>query len=236
MKIDILSDLHGYFPELPGGDLLILCGDYTAADKTVQWAHFFEWLKKQDYRKKILIGGNHDNFMANGWPKSQKEAKELKEVQELLDEEEAEGINDFEYLCDSGTEFEGVTIWGTPWTKTFKGINPKCCAFTLENDQELRQRFDKCPVKVDILVAHGPPYGILDANVEGEMCGSIPALELLDRVKPLYMVFGHIHEQAGKKLLYKHIGPNTWCMNVSYVDERYLPVSKARRIYIPSRL
>jgi len=234
--IDLISDIHGYFPELPGGDLLILCGDYTAADKTVQWGHFFAWLKKQKYRKKILIGGNHDNFMMNGWPKSKKEAEDLQEVQSWLTEQEKDGLYDFEYLCDSGTEFGGLKIWGSPWTKTFKGINPKCCAFTLENDQELRERFDKCPVKVDILVMHGPPYGILDANAEGERCGSIPALELLDRVKPLYMVFGHIHEQGGKELLYKHIGPNTWCLNVSYVDEKYRPKNKVKRIYIPAKL
>lgn len=90
MDVTCISDLHGNYPELEGGDLLIIAGDYTASDKITQWEQFFKWLKGQDYRKKILIAGNHDNFMMSGFPHNQLEA---------------EGISDFEYLCDSGTEF-----------------------------------------------------------------------------------------------------------------------------------
>lgn len=32
MIIDCISDLHGYYPELGGGDLLIVAGDLTARD------------------------------------------------------------------------------------------------------------------------------------------------------------------------------------------------------------
>lgn len=238
MRIDFLSDLHGYLPETPGGDVLILCGDYTAADKLPQWATFFSWLKKQKYTKKILIAGNHDNYMMSGWPKNQKEAKELGEVQEWLEELDDEfEREDFEYLCDSGCEVvtngNRVKIWGTPWTKTFPGINPRCCAFTVGTEEELAVKFSLIPEDTDILVSHGPPYRVLDANVEGHPCGSVSLLEALDNVKPLYMVFGHIHEQGGKQILYKHIGPNTWCLNVSHVDERYKPKNKVTRIYLP---
>ena len=33
MIIDCISDLHGFFPKLEGGDLLIIAGDLTARDK-----------------------------------------------------------------------------------------------------------------------------------------------------------------------------------------------------------
>jgi len=32
MEITCVSDLHGYYPELPGGDLLIVAGDLIARD------------------------------------------------------------------------------------------------------------------------------------------------------------------------------------------------------------
>jgi len=222
LKIDFLSDLHGYFPETPGGDVLILCGDYTASDKSLQWDKFFDWVYKQPYEKKIMIGGNHDNFL--------QEFKGIKDLSRVIgyDKDDTE----FEYLCDSGTQIDGIKIWGTPWTKTFPGINPRCCAFTKDLDIQMKEKFDLIPNDIDILVSHGPPFGILDKNEDGHPCGSIPLLDTLNRVKPLYMVFGHIHEEGGKKILYKHIGPNTWCMNVSYVDERYKPKNEVTRIYM----
>ena len=45
--------------------------------------------------------------------------------------------------------------------------------------------------------------------------------EALDRVKPAINVFGHIHEKGGRTVVYKHLGPNTLCINASVVDEKY---------------
>lgn len=241
MIIDCVSDLHGHYPKLEGGDLLIVAGDLTAFDQTVQWAKFFEWLKKQDYHKKILIGGNHDNFMANGWPKSQKEAEELKEVQEFLDEQESDGINDFEYLCDSGTEFDGLKIWGSPWSLWFKGINPKCKAFT-GSENDLQKKFSNIPTDVDILITHSPPWGIADSardpyDGRAQHVGSKSLYrELIGRLQPKLHVFGHIHEEGGQQLFLKRPGfgteNNTRCVNASYVNERYEPVNKPIRIFL----
>lgn len=225
MKVTALADLHGYYPVLPGGDLLILAGDYTAADKLSQWAEFFNWLKRQDYRKKILVGGNHDRFLESGMPKTQREVEELKEVQEFLEVHE-----DYEYLCDSGTEFEGVKIWGSPWSNWFSGVNPRCTAF-MEKEHILQEKFKLIPYDTDILVTHCPPWMILDANVKGDFCGSTSLrLQIEKRPKIKVHVFGHIHEQGGKELLFKREGygheNNSICYNVSHVNERYEPVNK----------
>lgn len=240
MKIDCISDIHGFYPSLTGGDLLILAGDYTARDTIKEWAEFFSWLKKQKYLKKILVAGNHDNFLYNSYPKNDKEALDLSEVQEFLKYMGEEIDHDFEYLCDSGTEFEGLKIWGSPWTSQFEGINPRCCAFTesfdCDNEYWLNDHWDEIPSDTDILITHSPPYGILDKEIRGTFCGSKSLLEHLERIKCKIHVFGHIHECGGQQLIYKRPGHgienNTIMINASYVNERYKPVNKPMRIVI----
>lgn len=63
MDITAISDLHGHYPELPGGDLLIVAGDLTSRDTQEQHLQFLSWIGKQDYKKKIWIAGNHDNYL-----------------------------------------------------------------------------------------------------------------------------------------------------------------------------
>lgn len=209
-KITCVSDLHGEFPKLPGGDLLILGGDYTESDRLVQWGHFFSWVKEQNYTKKIMIAGNHDNFLLDAFPKSKQE--------------------DFEYLCDSGTEYEGIKIWGSPWTKTFQGMNPHCKAFTMDSEQELYQKFSLIPEGIDILVCHSPAYLFLDSNARRTPCGSMCLHNELYRSKPTIFICGHIHENGGKYTLLKSNLENpswdTLIVNSSYMNENYEPVNK----------
>lgn len=231
MIIDCISDLHNHYPKLEGGDLLILAGDYTASDKLTQWAEFFSWLKEQKYRKKVFVAGNHDGFLENAYPKNEKESEDLKEVQSFL-EQCGEGIeSDFEYLCDSGTEFEGLKIWGTPWSLWFQGINPKCTSFT-GHESDLEKKHTSIPNDTDILISHTPFSHMLDANIDGYHCGSYSLRDAVDRVKPRLFVCGHIHEQGGQMILYKHQGTNTICINTSHVNERYEPVNKPVRIIL----
>lgn len=224
MDITCISDLHGFYPKLPGGDLLILAGDYTASDKLTQWGEFFNWLSQQPYEKKVLIGGNHDNFLQSAFPTTQKEADELKEVQDFLDED----IN-FEYLCDSGTEYNGLKIWGSPWTKTFEGINPHCCAFTVDTDEELENKWELIPEDTDILITHCPPGGILDKTSRGVHVGSISLRNhVIGRIKPKIQVYGHIHECGGSLVDLE----TTKFINASHVNEDYEPVNAPIRIEI----
>lgn len=216
MKIDCISDLHGHFPELQGGDVLIVAGDLTATDSIHDHDLFFDWLSIQNYKYKIYAAGNHDNLISTGKCSTPKHF-------------------DSTYLCDSGSAFEGLKMWGTPWTKTFPGMNPKCKAFTCDTEEQLAEKFALIPNDIDILISHGPPYGILDEVQDYESgkvinTGSMALRDALDRVKPEYLIFGHIHEHGGKSLVYKHQGPNTLCVNASYVNEKYKPVNMPVRI------
>ena len=125
MIIDCISDLHGYKPKLAGGDLLIIAGDHTARDTLLEFETFKEWLGLLPYRCKIIIGGNHDTLLEKG-------------------EVDLTAPN-IHYLCDSGIEFEGLKIWGSPYTRRFTGQNPACMAFALHTEFQLRDHFDLIP-------------------------------------------------------------------------------------------
>jgi len=231
MIIDCISDLHGNYPTLDGGDLLIVAGDLTARDTPYERLEFLEWLANQEYKRKIFIAGNHDNSLIN----------------QSFTKTRNDGVD---YLCDSGTEFEyeepvrnlfdpndeslffkkKLKIWGSPWTLTFPGINPKCTAFT--GDEELlASKFALIPDDVDILITHGPPFTILDKTNRGEQVGSINLMaHHLKRLRPRLFVFGHIHEAYGQE------GPHQWnntkYVNCSHVNEHYEPVNKPIRIIL----
>lgn len=227
MIIDCISDLHGHFPVLEGGDLLIVAGDLTAKHALLEHSDALEWLHKQYYKKKVLIAGNHDAFLEkhpNFYSKT-----------------------NVTYLCDSGTEFEYwediphpastpyvsidclmkekrvLKIWGSPWSLTFPNINPRCMAFT-GTEADLKAKFDLIPDDIDILVTHSPPHGCyLDEKRDGTMLGSVALRDRCWDLKLKLHVFGHIHEGYGRH------GNN---INASHVNEHYEPVNKPIRIIL----
>lgn len=222
MDITLVSDLHGYYPKLDGGDLLIIAGDLHARDEHKEHIEFAIWLQKLDYKKKIVIGGNHDNFL------SQNVRKGITVIMPSMD---------CHYLCDSGTKFEGLKIWGSPWTATFPGMNPRCMAFTLDTEEQLKEKWDLIPDDVDILVTHSPPFGQLD-QVGTQYSASVGSMSLLNKVihtKIRLHVFGHIHENGGRihelvrtEGLFQ--GSSVKFVNAALMNEYYEPVNKPMRI------
>lgn len=227
--ITCIGCLHGHFPKLDGGDLLIVTGDLTANDQEDEYYKFNIWLCQQEYNKKIVIAGNHDVLLQED------------SFQYL------EGYPAFEYLCDSGTTYarwpkltkdstkvyhrQDLRIWGSPWTKTFPGINLKCKAFTVDTEEELAQKWAMIPADTDILITHGPLYGIRDKNHNGELCGSKSLLTHVAQIKPRLHVFSHIHEEGGKEtdITWKN---GTKFVNCSIMNERYQPVNKPVKVIL----
>lgn len=221
MIIDCISDLHGHYPHLDGGDLLIVAGDLTGTDSAREHEKFYDWCITQEYRKIVLIAGNHDNYLFNqiGYPFSETPCVEL--------------------LSDSGCEFEGLKIWGSPWTSRFEGMNPSCMAFTCDTEEELEKKWALIPDDVDILVTHSPPNGISDMvkdSWEGRIAnvGSKKLLHRVKKIKPKLHVFGHVHEGYGIDTLEWGLDPNkqTIFVNASHVNEYYQPVNKPVRIIL----
>lgn len=209
MIIDCISDIHGYFPKLEGGDLLLIAGDLTARDESSEFDKFKQWLKEQPYLNKVLIAGNHDNFIAH-----------LNNPHEYFEE----GI----YLCDSGTEFEDLKIWGSPWTKNFFGQNPLCKAFGTDYDTQMMEKFALIPEDTDILITHSPPQGILD--YAGNARVGCPHLR--NRVQKMpklkLHLFGHIHEGYGVQ----EDDSGIKFVNASFVNVYYQPVHTPVRVIL----
>ncbi len=235
MIIDCISDLHGHYPKHEGGDLLIVAGDLTARDTTDQFDEFFSWLSMQNYKRGIVVGGNHDNLLQKG-------SIPFLELDKPFD-------ISIDYLCDSGTAFEyyderfpeedegflpsgkrTLKIWGSPWTKTFPGMNPKCKAFTVDTEEELAEKWSLIPDDVDILITHSPPSGrLLDKTIDGRYVGS-ESLYAATSSSPGNLqlhIFGHIHEAYGDK----YWKPTKY-VNASHVNERYEPVNKPIRVIL----
>lgn len=210
MKVDCISDLHGYYPKLEGGDLLIVAGDLTARDTENQHDDFFVWINNQPYKKKIFIAGNHDNYI---------QVNNKKFIKTLQN-------SDLEYLCDSGTEYENLKIWGSPWTPTFCNWH-----FMKDRGKEIKAMWDLIPDDIDILITHGPPFGVLDkvkisskGNAEG-FAGCEELRKAIERIQPKLHVFGHIHEGYGQMLL-KCTPQDIICVNAAIMNEDYEPVNK----------
>lgn len=220
MIIDCVSDLHGHYPELQGGDLLIVAGDLTSHSGEREIDEFSDWIDSLDYKKIVVIGGNHD-WYCETFPDT------------LF------GVEKSEYLSDSGTEFKGLCIWGSPWVKSFPGMNPKCKAFTLDSDEDLAQKWKLIPNDIDILITHSPPYGILDSIDNQENCGSYHVgsktlITAVKKIKPSLHIFGHVHEGYGEDEDAWDIGltRKTKYVNASHVNECYEPINKPIRVIL----
>lgn len=223
LVVDCIADLHGNYLKLEGGDLLIIAGDLTGNDSDEEHKDFIFWLaqlqtSEHKYKKVIYIGGNHDNF--------------------LYDPNRHGAIKtttwNIDYLCDSGTEFEGFKIWGSPWTTTFKGMNPMCKAFTVDTEIQLGDKFESIPWDTDILITHSPPRNVLDKTIDGRNVGSNYLYAWFKYVeRPMLHVFGHIHEGYGQQEYFcGYNDTKVKSVNASHVNYKYQPVNPPVRVIL----
>ena len=141
--IDCISDTHGYHGkiDLPGGDILIHSGDCSSEGDLEEVLVFLDWFKAQKYSHRLLIPGNHDSIF------------EL--IPDLMEEECKR--RHILLLNDSGCEIEGMKIWGSPVQPTFFDM-----AFNRNRGPDIKKHWDLIPNNTEILITHGPPYGIRD--------------------------------------------------------------------------
>lgn len=171
----LISDTHELHRDLviPNGDLLIHAGDITmnsmSAEKLLD---FNDWLGELPHAFRIVVPGNHD-FV-------------------LEDPSRRTLISNATLLINQSVEIMGLKIWGSAVTP-FLGE-----AFGVASDRDRAKLYSPIPTDTDVLVTHGPPYGILDKAPDSEVHqGCKQLLTAVRRVRPIIHVFGHVHGGYG---------------------------------------
>jgi Icc-related predicted phosphoesterase len=197
MKITTLSDTHGMHHQihLPGGDILIHAGDVCNRGTAAEALDFMNWFSNQNYAYKIFIAGNHDFYFEN---------EQNTTIKSLLPES-------VYYLNDSGITIEGISFWGSPITPEFHNM-----AYNRKRGIDIAKHWELIPSDTDVLITHGPAYGILDTTFQNLNVGCVSLLTKIEQINPLYHIFGHIHEGFG---LTEREG--TTFINTSSVDFGY---------------
>lgn len=232
-----ISDTHSYesksnlkgptaFESIPDGDVLLHCGDFTNVGRLEEVQAFAKWFGALPHKRKILIAGNHDLSMepatyaatSRRFGGVGRGAKALDAAAVCRQARAAiEAIPNCSYLEDSGTEVDGIRIWGSPW-------QPEFCewAFNLPRGEACRAKWRRIPAGTDVVLTHGPPLGHGDQCLpSGARAGCADLLdELQQRVRPKYHVFGHIHEGWGVTT-----DGVTRYVNASTCNLRYKPVN-----------
>lgn len=204
MRIVCLSDTHNAINDvtIPDGDVLVHAGDLTSMGTVQEIKRELARLEEKvsRFREVYIIAGNHDwLFQSNPTL-----AREI--VTEF----------GFTYLQDSGVTLDGVNFWGSPWQPRFFDW-----AFNQNRGADIKRFWDLIPDNTDVLITHGPPYGIGDPDSKKFPVGCKDLLEAIRRVKPKLHICGHLHEGYGVREVF-----DTKFINASIMDDYYNSVNE----------
>lgn len=213
MKIHCISDTHlkhGFVNFEENIDMVIFAGDAGTTKEVGENANnllnFIEWFKYYPAKYKIAIPGNHDKCIEKG----------------LVTKDDFY-INGIKLLIHESINIEGINIFGSPYTPTF-GTG---WAYNVDRGK-LTPYWEQIPENTDILVTHGPPYGILDITTDYNTNALIHVgdKELKNRIKeinPKYHIFGHIHNESNviNAGIFKPSDSKTTYINASVLNLRY---------------
>ena len=201
IKIVAIADTHGkhWALDVPYGDILIHAGDITAKGSLEDVKDFNTFIDLLPHPVKIVIAGNHDFCF------------------ERDREASAALLTNAIYLQDQSVAIEGIHLYGSPWQPWFHDW-----AFNLHRGPEIRKKWELIPEGTDVLITHGPPYGHGDQTFRGERVGCQDLLNVVEKIRPRFHIFGHIHEGAGVTA-----DEHTTYINASSCDQYFRVVNEA---------
>lgn len=185
------SDPHNRsrFLGFPKADYYICTGDATNFGTEKELKEFNrivgEQKKKKKFKKMFFVPGNHEVELEENFASYSK------------------FLNKMEILIDKTIVLDcGLKIHGTPYVPTFFDW-----AY-MKSEIELGYHWNLIPNDVDILLTHGPPFGILDPVMRFPFHAGSKTLRqkidyLVEKGNLMLHLFGHIHEGRGIADLFK---------------------------------
>ena len=194
MRVAAVADLHGNLPEVEPCDLLVVAGDTLPLAQAAEqraWAEteLVPWLERQQAAAVVAVAGNCD-LLARDDPTFVRSLPWL-------------------YLENEAAAVAGLCVWGSPLALPF-GRWP-----FMAPEEELAPQWATIPDDTELLVVHGPPYGLGDRIYSGSHVGSTSLRERLESLPRLRaIVWGHIHEAHGRG----RVGEVEW-VNAAIVED-----------------
>jgi Icc-related predicted phosphoesterase len=199
-RLVIISDTHNRHRtlDLPAGDLLIHCGDFTDSGHKAEITDFCNWLREvaPTYPMGVLVvAGNHEYSLDAECYFGQ--------LRQELKHEEAFSTSELEamlagvatYARHGVVEMAGMRIFTSPRTPG----NGWAFAYSRPDGHEVwRNASDAfAAAAVDVLVTHGPPLGHGDRVPGLGVIGCADLLDLVEAHPPTLHCFGHVHNGRG---------------------------------------
>lgn len=143
MRLVVISDTHGLhniIEGLPDGDVLVHAGDFMNAGYDPEEIRSFNrWLGEQSFEHRVVCAGNHDRYF------------------EISPQRARSILTNAIYLENTDVKIAKVSFWGSPYTPEFLNW-----AFMYPRGSAAKRYWDLIPYDLDVLITHGPPFGILD--------------------------------------------------------------------------
>lgn len=181
MKIWHISDTHSQHNQLqvpPDIDIVVHSGDASnwrdPYRNESELRAFIDWFATLPIPTKVFVPGNHDTSLEKGL--ITRDLIEHRKIHLLINEER---------------EIGGLRFWGSPFT-------PRYGDWSYMKDRGTINRiWETIPEGIDVLITHGPPYGVLDATYDHhnkvELVGCSALAKRVTKVEPRLMMFGHVH-------------------------------------------
>lgn len=197
-KFVCISDTHNEHAGLttPPCDVLIHSGDATIRGSIMETLNFLDWFAAQPAMHKLFVPGNHDAIFEDAPAWSREECDN----------------RDIELLIDQTVTIGGIKIHGTPYMPRYFDWS------FMKADGALQLHWDLIPLDTAMLITHCPPYGILDADHRGALCGSQTLMKAVLNLPMLtHHVFGHMHSQPSQT----YVMDKLTFINAAIKEDRY---------------
>jgi Icc-related predicted phosphoesterase len=245
-KITCISDTHSLHTKMKHhigeGDILIHAGDLTNVGKDYEVEEVIAWFHRtlEYFDDVVFIAGNHDRsfdrcFIGGGinyhrlYSTDQEASKKAATKPQWLISLLESMDNRIHYLENNSEKIQGLLFHGSPATPNFFR---EYWAFNYERGDDISSCWGAIPKDVDVLITHGPAFGILD-TLEGSN-QHVGCEELEYKIKyeledlKLH-VCGHIHNPRG--IVTSKYGDPIF-VNAAICTESYEPINAPIQVRI----